>query len=207
MTLASKLQRNLRETRPPDSASLERDLQDFSSHCLQRYSELPLTHPEQAALGKLYAGAKRLCQAVEDGAVVDAIVEIGSNLIGCEQMALLALPERRNSVVLISSVGLDLKQLEAMRKNAKGIIGQAPVDDIYIESEAEKPNRFLSSLGVTACVPFWLDSTTKGAIFFFDLLPQRNRMDSADRELLRLLHAYAGPCLSAGKTRYQESRG
>lgn len=193
------VQRKAKETRAADAASLERDLQDLSSQFLQRSSELPLTHKEQLALAKLYAGATRLHRAVREGAVADAIVEIGSNLIGCEQMAVLAMREQWDHIIFINSVGLDLKRLEAMRMNAKGIIEEARTDDIYIKSEAEKPDLFLSSLGVTAYVPFWLDRATKGAIVFFDLLPQRNGLDSGDRELLKLLCAYAGPCLSLGR--------
>lgn len=189
------LQRSMPETPAPDASLLERDLQDLSSKFLQRSSELPLTHQEQRTLAKLYAGAKRLHQAVKEGAVADAIVEIGSNLMGCEQMALLVMREQWDQITFINSVGLELNRLEAMRMNAKGIIEKAPADDIYIKSEAKKPDQFLSSLGVTAYVPFWLDRTTKGAIVFFDLLPQRDGLDSADRELLKLLCAYAGPCL------------
>jgi hypothetical protein len=207
MTLPPKLESNLRETWPVDSASLERDLQDLSVRYRRQCSELPLPHKEQLALAKLYAGARRLCQALREGAVADAIVEIGSNLMGCEQMALLILRDHWTSVAFLGSVGLDLTQLEAMRMNAREIIKEAPEDDIYIESDSEKPDQFLSSLGITAYVPLWLDSTTRGAIVFFNLLPQRNGLDSADRELLRLLCAYAGPCLSAGKVRYQEILG
>lgn len=199
MKLQLTLQRNGRGIPVADAASLERDLQDLSSRFLQQSSELPLTHKEQLALGKLYAGAKRLHQAVKEGTVPEAIVEIASNLMGCEQMALLLIREQWNHISFINSVGLDLKRLEAMRMNAKGIIEEAPADDVYIKSEAKKPDLFLSSLGVTAYVPFWLDSTTKGAIVFFDLLPQRNGLDSGDRELLKLLCAYAGPCLSLGR--------
>ena len=150
-------------------------------------------------MAKLYAGAKRLHQAVKEGAVADAIVEIGSNLMGCEQMALLIMREQWDHITFLNSVGLDLKRIEAMRMNAKGIIEEAPADDIYIKGEAKNPDLFLSSLGVTAYVPFWMDHTTKGAIVFFDLLPQRNGLDSGDRELLKLLCAYAGPCLSLGE--------
>jgi hypothetical protein len=198
MKLELTLQRNVRSTPVTDAASLEQDLKNLSSKFLQRSSELPLTHKEQLALGKLYAGAQRLHQAVKEGTVPDAIVEIGSNLMGCEQMALLLIREQWNHITFINSVGLDLKRLEAMRMNAKGIIEEAPADDVYIKSEAKKPDLFLSSLGVTAYVPFWLDSATKGAIVFFDLLPQRNGLDSGDRELLKLLCHYAGPCLSLG---------
>jgi hypothetical protein len=42
---------------------------------------------------------------------------------------------------------------------------------------------------------------TKGAIVFFDLLPQRMGLDGADRELLKLLSDYAGRCLSAGEAK------
>lgn len=199
MRLGPTLQWSVRETPAPDAAFLERDLQDLSAKFLQRSSELPLTHKEQLALAKLYAGAKRLHQAVKEGAVADAIVEIGSNLMGCEQMALLIMREQWDHITFINSVGLDLKRIEAMRMNAKGIIEEAPADDIYIKSEAKKPDLFLSSLGVTAYVPFWLDRSTKGAIVFFDLLPQRDGLDSGDRELLKLLCAYAGPCLSLGR--------
>lgn len=190
---------NMRGTPAPDAAFLEQDLQVLSSKFLQRSSELPLTHEEQLALAKLYAGAKRLHQAVKERAVADAIVEIGSNLMGCEQMALLVMGEEWDHITFINSVGLDVKRIEAMRMNAKGIMDEAPAEDIYIKSEAKKPDLFLSSLGVTAYVPFRLDRTTKGAIVFFDLLPQRDGLDSGDRELLKLLYAYAGPCLSLAR--------
>jgi hypothetical protein len=65
----------------------------------------------------------------------------------------------------------------------------------------------LSSLGISARIPFWLDSATKGAIVFFDLLPQRNGLDAVDRELLQLLCAYTGPCLAASKTKQQKTSG
>ncbi|HEY6252072.1 MAG TPA: hypothetical protein VI685_19110, partial [Candidatus Angelobacter sp.] len=104
-------------------------------------------------------------------------------------------------ITFINSVGLDLKRIEAMRMNAKGIIEEAPADEIYIKSEAKKPDPLFSSLGVTAYVPFWLDRTTKGAIVFFDLLPQRDGLDPGDRELLKLLCAYAGPCLTLSQAR------
>jgi hypothetical protein len=205
MKLELTLQRSLRDP-VMDAASLERDLQDLSSRFLRQSSQLPLAHKEQSALTKLYASAMRLHQAVKEGTVPEAIIEIASNLMGCEQIALLIIRKQWNHINFINSVGVDLKRLEAMRMNAKGIIEEAPADDVYIESEAAKPDLFLSSLGVTAYVPFWLDKVTKGAIVFFDLLPQRSGLDSADRELLKLLCAYAGPCLSLGRAT-QETLG
>jgi hypothetical protein len=196
-----------RENCLAEGARLEQLLQDLSNQYLQRCVGTPPRDPEYASMAKLYAGTKRLHQAVKEGAVAEAIAEIGSNLMGCEQMALVATQAKGNKITLIGSVGLNRKQLSSMRTSARAIIDVAPADTIYMKSDGEKPDPLLSSLGITAFVPFWLDDTTKGAIMFFDLLPQRNGLDSTDRELLTLLSAYVGPCLSAGKGKDQETFG
>jgi hypothetical protein len=157
-------------------------------------------------LARLYAAANTLHQAVKEGMVADAIFEISSNLIGCEQVALLAMCERQDRVAFIGSVGLNPKQLEAIQRDAKRIIEENSTDSIYIKTGADDLS-FLSSLGITARIPFRLDSATKGAIVMFDLLPQRNGLDSGDRELLKLLCAYAGPCLATKKIQHQEIFG
>jgi hypothetical protein len=194
-----------REARETDFAWLEQHLQDLSRQYLRQCAETSPRDEKHATMAKLYAGTKRLYQAVLEGAVAEAIVEIGSNLMGCERMALMIGRGNGEDIAFIGSVGLDPKQLTAVRMKARAILEEASTDIIYMTSDGEKPDPFLSSLGITAFVPFWLDHTTKGAIVFFDLLPQRNGLDSTDRELLTLLSAYAGPCLSTGKGKDQET--
>jgi len=176
MTLAPEPQ-TWKEVRETDFVRLEQHLQDLSAQYLQRCAEMSLRDGKHAMMAKLYAGAKRLHQAVKEGAVADAIVEIGANLIGCEQMALIVARGKRNKVAFIGSAGLNRRQLDSMRMNARAIIEEACTGTIYMPSDGEEPDPFLSSLGITAFVPFWLDYTTKGAIVFFDLLPQRNGLD------------------------------
>jgi len=168
--------------------------------------ELPLNHNDQAVRAKLYAAANALQQAIREGMVADAIFEIGSNLIGCEQMALLVTCKQQGRVAFSGSADFNPQQLEAIRRNAKRILEEAPADSIYIKSGPEDRS-FLSSLGISARIPFRLDSSTKGAIVFFNLLPQRNGLDAGDRELLKLLCAYTGPCLAANKIKHQETSG
>jgi hypothetical protein len=168
--------------------------------------ELPLNHEDHAAMVKLYAAAKALQQAVREGLIANAIFEIGSNLIGCEQIALLVESQEQDRVAFVSSAEFNPKQLEELRRTAKRIIEKASTDSIFIENRVED-QFFLSSPGISACIPFWLDSVTKGAIIFFDLLPQRNGLDACDQELLKLLGAYTGPCLAVNKTRHQEISG
>ncbi|MGB8132254.1 MAG: hypothetical protein WCG81_20880 [Candidatus Angelobacter sp.] len=168
--------------------------------------ELPLNHEDKAVRAKLYAAAKALQQAVRQNMVADAIFEIGSNLMGCEQIALLVTCQQQDRIALLGSVGVNPEQLETIRRNAKRIIEEAPADSIYIKTGVDD-HSFLSSLGITARIPVRLDSTRKGAIVLFDLLPQRTGLDSGDRELLKLLCAYAGPCLAANNIHHQEIFG
>lgn len=187
-------------------ADLERNLRGLSLQYMRQSLELPLNHEKQTVLARLYSAANTLHQAVREGIVENAIFEIGSNLIGCEQVALLVMSRQRDRVDFVGSPEFNPTQLATLQRNAKRIIEEAPTDSIFIET-ASKDRSFLSALGISARIPFWLDSTTKGAIVFFDLLPQRNGLDAGDRELLKLLCAYIGPCLAANKTKHQETLG
>ena len=187
-------------------ADLERNLGSVSLQYMRQSLELPLNHEKQTVLARLYSAADTLHQAVREGIVENAIFEISSNLIGCEQVALLVMSKRQDRVEFIASAEFNPTQLDTLRRNAKRIIEEAPADSIFIET-AGKDRSFLSSLGISARIPFRLDSANKGAIVFFDLLPQRNGLDAGDRELLKLLCAYIGPCLAANKTKHQETLG
>jgi hypothetical protein len=191
---------------PVDLALLERDLRHLSVRYMKQSVELPLNHQDQAVMSKLYAAVKVLQQAVGKGAAADAIFEIGSNLIGCEQVALLVTSEQQDQVAFIGSAGFDPEKLEALRRNAMRIIEENPTDSIYIQTGAED-RCFLSSLGITARIRFRLNREMTGAIVLFDLLPQRSGLDSGDRELLKLLGTFAGPCLAAGKIQHHEILG
>lgn len=187
-----------------DLAELERTLGSLSVQYMRQSVELPFNHEKQTVLARLYSAANTLHQAVRDGLVENAIFEIGSNLIGCEQVALLVMS--KSHVDFIGSTDFDPKQLGTLRRNAKRIIEEAPADSIFIETEG-KSQSFLLSLGINARIPFVLDHATKGAIVFFDLLPQRNGLDAGDQELLKLLGDYTGPCLAANKTKHQGNVG
>jgi nitrate/nitrite-specific signal transduction histidine kinase len=185
-------------------ADLERNLGSLSLQYMRQSIELPFNHEKQTVLARLYSAANTLHQAVREGIVENAIFEIGSNLIGCEQVALLVMSKQKERVEFIGSADFNPKQIDTLRRNAKRIIAEAPADSIFIET-AGKDRSFLSSLGISARIPFWLDKATKGAIVFFDLLPQRNGLDAEDQELLKLLCTFTGPCLAANKTKQQET--
>lgn len=188
-------------------ADLERNLGSLSLQYMRQTVELPLAHEKQPVLARLYSAANTLHQAVRNGLVENAIFEISSNLIGCEDVALLVMSRQRGPINFIGSVQFSPARLDSLRRNAKRIIQEAPEDSILIAAADKDGRSFLSSLGISARIPFCLDGVVKGAIVFFDLLPQRNGLDAGDQELLKLLSTYTGHCLAANKTRHQESFG
>jgi hypothetical protein len=206
--MISKSKSTLGSSNAPQTslADLERNLESLSLQYKKQSLELPLNHEKQAVLARLYSAANTLQQAVKIGMVENAIFEIGSNLIGCEQVALLVMSKQQDRVDFVGCFGFDPKQVDILRRNAKRIMEEAPADSIFIET-AGKAQSFLSSLGISARIPFWLDSATKGVIVFFDLLPQRNGLNAGDQELLKLLCSYTGPCLAANKIKHQETLG
>ncbi len=185
-------------------ADLGKNLGSLSLQYMKQSIELPLNHERQTVLTRLYSAANALHQAVKEGIVENAIFEIGSNLIGCEQVALLVMSKEQGHVGFIGSAEFDPARLDTLQRNARRIIEEAPADSIFIETAGED-QPFLSSLGISARIPFCLDGATKGAIIFFDLLPQRNGLNAGDHELLKLLCAYTGPCLAANKTKHQKT--
>jgi len=205
--MISKLQSmdNSISTQQASLADLERNLGSLSLQYMRQSIELPLSHEKQPVLARLYSAANTLHQAVRNGIVENAIFEISSNLIGCEQVALLVM-SKQDRVDFIGSAEFNPTRLDTLKRNAKRIIEEAPADSILIES-ASKDHSFLSSLGISARIPFGLDGAMKGAIVFFDLLPQRNGLNAGDQELLKLLSDYTGRCMAANKTRHQDPVG
>ncbi|SRR5260221_1041405 len=146
---------------------------------------------------RLYAVTQRLKLAVVAGgqnSIADAVIEIGSNLMGCEEMAVLALDTDYGDLSILTSVGLTALQRHTLKSQAKKISAEINRGQVRIVDHRVPGDEFLASVGVTALVPLTQAQSTEGAIVFFGLLPQRKGFDSRDRELLGLLAAY-GPSL------------
>lgn len=179
-----------------DSAtSLELLLDERWTEYLQSCSENLPGNERYAVEMKLYAAVRRLSEAIREHTVAEAIIEIGSNLMACEQMAILVIGPGRKKDPLLQSVGLSQPVQEKLRSNATGVVRAIREGEPYVKEDAETPHPLLFSLGITAAVPLWQNKKLKGAIVFFDFLPQRNGLDAGDRAVLKLMTVYAGPCL------------
>ncbi len=188
-------------TRPADKngdlsqVPLQDVLENRAEEYLRMCWETSAQEERHAVATKLYAACRRLSAAVRGRDAAAAVLEIASNLMACEEIAILQLKANSKEVSFLDSAGLSENQRRSLQSNAARISSEIDRGRVYMVGENEAGDQFLSSLGIQAFVPLWQNRRTKGAIVFFHLLPQRNGFEPGDRELLDLLSVYAGPCL------------
>ncbi|MBZ5523656.1 MAG: hypothetical protein LAP21_15590 [Acidobacteriia bacterium] len=124
--------------------------------------------------------------------MAEAILEIGSNLMACEEMAVLEL--QGAGLSFLAACGIDETQKQALVARSGKIAAEIERRQLSI-MEAGDENWLWMELGITVFVPVWHDQRPKAAIVFYGFLPHRSGLDEGDRELLQLFSIYAGPCL------------
>lgn len=170
--------------------ALERCAAAYLNCCLHNvYAE----YPDLMWL-RLYSAAERLKQAVRQNTVAPAILEIGFDLMGCSEMAILQ-PHGTSILSLLAGSEMTAEHEQALAVNARAIASAIKARHISIVNADTPYNKLWLELGITAFVPVWREGVARGAIIFYRLLTQRNDLDLADRELLRLLSMFAGPAL------------
>lgn len=170
--------------------ALERCAAAYRDRCLNSFhGDLP--NPMWV---RLYVCSERLRQAVCQKNVARTILEIGSDLMGCDVMAILEL-HGDSTLSLLAGSGMTDAREQALAANAGAIADAIEAFKISIVNADLAYNQLWSQLGTTALVPVWHENRPRGAIIFYRLLPQRNDIDLADRELLRLLSMFSGPSL------------
>lgn len=175
-------------------AALEQALDHCSRSCLDKC--LPILPAEDTHFVwlRLYAASERLKMAVREGGVAEAILEIGSNLLGCEEMAILELhwPFRLG---FLAGAGITPGHEQNLAANGEAIAAAIAEDQVTMVQRDRPYGQLWRTLGITAFVPIWHERRPRGAIVFFRLLSQRSGFDSSDRELMLLLSIFSGPLL------------
>jgi len=170
-------------------------LEARSESYLQQCLKILPSEERHTIWSRLYATSQRLRQALDENGVANAVLEIGSNLLGCEEMAVVELQAKGAPVSILASVGITEAQRRALLKHAAKISSEVADGRVRILDRRLAADEFLASLGITALVPLSQGATVNGAIVMFNLLPQRKGFESGDRELLGLLSVYVGPGL------------
>jgi hypothetical protein len=120
--------------------------------------------------------------------VLAAIQEIVINLLGSEELAVLAVDG--GAIRPLVSVGLTDLRLRGLRAEA-GPVGQAlaSVSPVFSANDA------LNDDDITAAIPLAVEGRVLAMIVIFRLLPQKPSLNSFDRELCDLLATHAANAL------------
>jgi hypothetical protein len=163
---------------------------DFLKLSLERPSDL-------SVWTKLYAASQAMLSAVRDDKVIGTLVEICSNLLGCEQLAIVEIERATAAVHFLGEEGLSASDRAALTQNARVVESKIHQDGVTIAEEVG--DLVLVSMGISTLVALWTDQKSSCALVLFQLLPQRSGFDDEDREVLTLLSIYAGPCVRSQK--------
>jgi hypothetical protein len=179
----------------PAMAPLEELLDSRSREYLELCSTVPVSDERHTVYMRLYAACRRLSNAVKQRDATSAVFEIASNLMACEEVAILQVTANHNESSMLDSVGLSERQRRALESHAAQMAAETDKQRVFMAGEKGRDDTLFASLGIQAFVPLCQNRRVQGAIIFFNLLPQRNGFQPGDRELLDLFWAYAGPCL------------
>jgi hypothetical protein len=142
-------------------------------------------------LERLNASSVRLVQSLEAGDAFEAVAEIVANLIGSEELAIFHHCPATNGFSLEWSLGADAETLQRMVSGA-GMIGRA-VYQVTSQFRDRQPEDLLlpHEKNLTACIVLRSGQEAIGVLAIFGLLPQKQRLEWADFELLKFLEVYA----------------
>jgi phosphoglycolate phosphatase-like HAD superfamily hydrolase len=180
-------------------AALERQLVQIEREN-QTFTERYVTIERRASrLWALYVASHRLHETLERPQVLLVIEEIVNAIIGSEELAVFERDPAKNSLVLLSSSGIDAGPLREVPLN-EGVIGRAAQSgETYIANGAGPDQPSARDAGLTACVPLKLGDEVTGAIAIFRLLPQKPALEQLDHELFELLATQAAMALYCSK--------
>jgi hypothetical protein len=138
-----------------------------------------------------------LLAATQGKRVVPALIEICSNLLACEELAIVEVKRDTRSVDVLGEENLSSGQRTILTGNPNAIEKWiAPGSPAY-PGPLNAGAGGHSPLSVSAVVPLWRDENSSAAIILLGLLPQRTEFDTEDREVLQFLSVHAGPCLQS----------
>ncbi len=176
----------------PSSRSVTETLEAGSLEFLKQTQE---DSTKLSTWAKLYTASQTLLAATREKRVVPALVEICSNLLACEELAIVEVERAGKAVRLLGEEGLSSEQRAALMRNPESLEARIEPGILTLPESEEPSDHILAPLKLSAIIPLWRDRQSSAAMLLFQLLPQRTEFDAEDREVLRLLSSYAGPCL------------
>lgn len=152
------------------------------------------------------AARKRLRECTSRHEACEAIREIVSNLLGCEEMALFHLRRGNAHPSLIWCFGVEPAACHFPTLFKHAALPSVMAGEHYIQRDAHHPGAGNHRADVSALVPIKFDGAIAGALALLRLLPQKAAFDQLDREVFNVLSSEAGKPLFCGAAASPDTR-
>ena len=143
---------------------------------------------QNSNLAMLYAASYQLHATIRRAEVLLAIQEIVINLVGSEELAIVAVTD--DGLAPLASVGVEPHQIARLGADG-GLVKRALELAQPQIGDADHPD----PLGVTASIPLVIAGRILAVVAIFKLLPQKPTLDAFDRELFELIATHAATAL------------
>ena len=141
---------------------------------------------------KIYAARMRLQNTIDQADGLEAIREVAANLMGCEELALYKVDHSRAALWLYWSFGIDPNRYLVLDAAKEARLSEVLNGTIAFAQAGEESNLLKIDTTVSAMVPILVSEVVTAVLVLFRLLPQKNGLDEADRELCQVLSGCAG---------------
>jgi hypothetical protein len=143
---------------------------------------------------RLEAAQRRLRESVGRADTLEAIREIVTNLLGCEEIGLFTIQNGRSA--LLWSFGIDTEKHATLNSFQEAGLQRVLKGELHVTQVDDRESAEHSQL--RAFIPILGNGRTVAVLVMLKLLPQKLSFDDADIDLVNLLSSEAGRALFDG---------
>lgn len=138
------------------------------------------------------AARKRLRECREQHEACEAIREIVSNLVGCEEMALFQLHQRNAQFELLWSFGVDPHDLHVPEVISSSVLPGLLAGETHIAEGSSCTKGACPGARASAILPIQLQGKTVAVLVLLRLLLQKAKIDEQDTRVFSVIVKEAG---------------
>jgi GAF domain-containing protein len=176
----------------------KRALEEEYGEMSRRFIEL---ERQNAHLASLFVACHELLASADREDVLTTILEIVTNLIGSEEVAIFECDPPTGQLVLAACRGMVDDRYQRIPIGSGAIGRVAASGRPYLAAESGEPAAASENPELTACIPLRVQERVIGVVAIFRLLPQKNGFTRVDEELFELLGAQAATALLSSMER------
>jgi hypothetical protein len=168
--------------------------EEITGQITNRFAEV---ESELESFANLYVASFQLHLSPSVPAVMRHIKELLGQLVGARSSAVYFLDVEGRRLEAVASDGVELSKVPAvaLHDGAPSGVVEAAIERALLTGVAHvSPND--SPVAPAACVPLMLGDRAVGVVVVYELLTQKRRFQTVDRELFKLLGAHAAVALT-----------